>query len=175
MAYIPDQQINTGWYTPSTQVWDIFKESAVALDRSSVVELSGELYRNLNLIAQTLNGKNSGYYIQEEFVSGKLFYNPTSSNPDDLRPGFIKTVNTGALAAGVTNINHNIPVTNTFKWMFISGAATSTAAVVGYPIPYAAAAGVYISVSVTATQIVINNQSGVNFTDSTVTLEYVKF
>lgn len=175
MAYIPDQQINTGSYIPTTSVWDVSQLYEVEVNSPEFKELLVRLYQNINNIALVLNTKSTGYYINEEFVSGKLFFNPVSNDPLQLRPGFLKTINTGALAAGATAINHDIAVTNTFKWMFISGAATDTVTVVGYPLPFAGSAGNNIEVSVTATQVLINNNSGVTFTDSQVTLEYCKF
>ncbi len=175
MAYIPDQQINTGSYVPTTNVWDVSRLYEVEVNSPEFKELLVRLYQNVNNIAIALNTKSTGYYINEEFVSGKLFFNPASNDPLLLRPGFIKTINTGALGAGITTTNHDIAVTNTFKWMFISGAATDTGTLVGYPLPFAGAAGNNIEVSVTATQVLINNNSGVTFTDSQVTLEYCKF
>jgi hypothetical protein len=177
MAYIPNQQINTGSYVPTTNVWDVSRLYEVEVNSPEFKELLVRLYQNVNNIAVALNTKCTGYYINQEFVSGKLFFNP-NANPNDplqLRPGFLMTVNTGALGAGITAVNHNIDVTNTFKWMFISGAATNTGTLVGYPLPCAGATGNNIEVRVTATQVIINNNSGVTFTDSQITLEYCKF
>lgn len=175
MAYIPDQQINTGSYVPTTNIWDVSQLYEVSVNSPEFKELLVRLYQNVNNIALVLNTKSTGYYINEEFVSGKLFFNPASNDPLLLRPGFIKTINTGALGAGVTAINHDIVVTNTFLWMFISGAATNTGTLIGYPLPFSGAAGNNIEISVTATQVLINNNSGVTFTDSQITLEYCKF
>lgn len=175
MAYNVDQQINTGSFVPTTNIWDVSQLYELDVNSAEFKELLVRLYQNVNTIAIVLNTKATGYYINEEFVSGKLFFNPNSNDPLLLRPGFIKTINTGALGAGVTAVNHDIAVTNTFKWMFIYGAATDTNTVVGYPLPFAGAAGNNIEVSVTATQVLINNNSGVTFTDSQVTLEYCKF
>ncbi len=175
MAYIPDQQINTGNFVPTTNVWEVQHLFDVDVNSTEFKELMVRLYQNINNIAIALNAKCSGYYINEEFVNGKLYFNPTDNNSLELRPGFQKTINTGALGAGVTAVNHGITVTNTLKWMFISGAATNTGTLVGYPITFAGAAGNNIEVTTTATQVIINNNSGVTFTDSQVTLEYVKF
>jgi hypothetical protein len=175
MPYIPDQRINQGSFVPTTNVWDVSRLYDIEVTSPEFKELLVRLYQNVNNIALVLNTKVTGYYINEEFVSGKLFFNPASNDPAALRPGFIKTINTGALGAGVTAVNHNIAVTNTFHWMFISGAATNTGTLVGYPITFAGAAGNNIEVTVSATQVIINNASGVTFTDSQVTLEYVKF
>lgn len=176
MAYNLEQQINTGSYVPTTNVWDIARLYEVEVSSPEFKELLVRLYQNVNNIAIVLNTKVTGYYIEQEFVSGKLFYNPNAdpNDPLQLRPGFLKTTNTGPLGAGVTAVNHNIAVTATFQWMFIYGAATDTGTLVGYPLPFAGAAGNNIEVSVTSTQILINNNSGVTFTDSQVTLEYCK-
>jgi hypothetical protein len=173
--YIPSQQINTGSYIPTTNVWDVSRLYEVEVNSSEFKELLVRLYQNVNNIALVLNTKATGYCINEEFVSGKLFFNPASNDPLQLRPGYTKTINTGALGAGITAINHDIDVTNTFKWMFISGAATDTGTLVGYPISFAGVAGNNIEVTTSATQVIINNNSGVTFTDSQVTLEYCKF
>jgi hypothetical protein len=175
MAYSRDQQINTGSYVPTTNVWDVSQLYEVDVTSPEFKELLVRLYQNINNIALVLNTKCTGYYINEQFVSGKLFFNPASSDPLKLRSGFIKTVNTGILPAGITAVNHGIEVTSMLKWMFIYGAATDTVTLVGYPLPFASVAGNDIEVSVTATQILINNNSGVTFTDSQVTLEYCKF
>jgi hypothetical protein len=175
MSYNLNQQINTGSYVPTTNVWDVARLYEVDVNSNEFKELLVRLYQNVNNISLVLNTKSTGYYINEEFVSGKLFFNPISNDPLQLRPGFIKVINTGALGAGVTAINHNIAVTNTFKWMFIYGAATNTGTLIGYPLPFTGAAGNNIEVSVTATQVLINNNSGVTFTDSQVTLEYCQF
>ena len=175
MAYNTQQQQNTGSYVPTTNVWDVARLNEVDVNSPEFKELLVRLYQNVNNIAIVLNTKATGYYINEEFVSGKLFYNPANFNdPLQLRPGFLKSINTGALGAGVTAINHGIAVTATFQWMFIYGAATNTGTLVGYPLPFAGATGNNIEVSVTATQVLINNDSGVVFTDSQVTLEYCK-
>ena len=175
MAYNQNQQISTGSYVPTTNVWDVSRLYEVEVGSPEFKELLVRLYQNVNNIAIVLNTKTTGYYINEEFISGKLFFNPVSNDPLQLRPGFIISVNTGALGAGVTAVNHNIAVTNTFKWMFISGAATNTGTLIGYPLPFAGVAGNNIEVSVTSTQVLINNNSGVTFTDSQITLEYCKF
>jgi hypothetical protein len=58
--------------------------------------------------------------------------------------------------------------------MLIRGVANNTATNNYYPIPWAGAAGAYISLNLNATDVVIDNESGVSFLDSYVTLEFVK-
>src|SRR6185369_581411 len=121
MAFFEEQQINTGSYVPTTNIWDVTRLHEIDVNSAEFKELLVRLYQNINNISLVLNTKCTGYYINEQFVSGKLFFNP-DIDPVQLgaqyRPGFIKTINTGALGAGVTAVNHDINVTNTYKWMF---------------------------------------------------------
>lgn len=175
---MPDiNQMYYGSFVPTTNIWDVSRLYEIDINSDEFKELLVRLYQNINNIAVVLNTKSTGYYINQQFVSSKLFFNPAANpnDPSQLRPGYITTINTGALGAGITAVNHNIVVTNTFKWMFIYGAATNTGTLVGYPLPFAGATGNNIEVTVTATQVVINNNSGVTFTDSQVTLEYCMF
>ena len=114
MAYNIEQQINTGSYVPTTNIWDVAQLYEVDVNSPEFKELLVRLYQNINNIALVLNTKSTGYYIEEQFVSGKLFFNPASNDPTLRRPGFIKTINMGPLGAGVTAIDHGIGVTSTF-------------------------------------------------------------
>lgn len=174
MPYILDQQANTGSFIGTTSVFDVSRLYEVDVKSPEFKELLVRLYQNVNNIALALNTKDSAYYLLEEFNSGQLFFNPLSFNQLDLRPGFRIVINIGPLGPGITNTNHNLAVTNTWKWTFINGAATNTATLVGYPLPFAGAAGNNIEVRVNATQVVINNASGVVFTDAYIILEYLK-
>jgi hypothetical protein len=175
MSYIPSQQINTGSYVPTTNVWDVSRIYEVEITSPEFKELFVRLYQNINNISLALNTKDSGFYVQEEFVTGQVWFNPVSSDPNDSRSSFRKVINTGALNAGATNVNHGISITNTFKFTRISGAASDTGTLTYVPLPYVDAAGVAnISVDVTAAQVQIQNNSGRTFTDSYIVLEYVK-
>lgn len=172
--YVPDQQINTGSYIPTTSVFDVSAIYETDITSPEFKELLVRLYQNVNNIAVALNTKDSAYYIQEEFVNGQLFFNPASSNPLDLRGDFRKLINIGALGAGVTNTNHNLAITSTWKFTRIYGTASNTGTLNYYPLPFAGAAGNNIELRVNGTQVVINNNSGATFTDCYVILEYVK-
>lgn len=174
MPYITDLQINTGSFVPSTNVWDIGRLFEIDVNSVEFKELLVRLYQNVNNISLVLNTKDSAFYLTQEFNSSAVLFNPVSSNPLDLRPGFRILINVGALAAGVTNTNHNLAITNTWKFIKINGAASNTGTSAYYPLPFAGAAGNNIEVRVNATQVVINNASGVVFTDAYVVLEYVK-
>jgi len=175
MPYETDFLSNTGSFVPTTFIFDVARLYEVEVTSPEFKELLVRLYQNLNLMAIVLNTKSTGYYLGTELNSSNQYYNPADpGNPINQRPGFITTVNIGALGAGVTSVNHGLAVTSTWKWMKIYGAATISGTPAGYPLPFAGATGNNIEVTVTATQVVINNQSGVVFTDATVILEYVK-
>ena len=174
MAYPPNQVANTGSFVATTNVWDVSRVYEVEVNSPEFKELLVRLYQNVNNIALVLNLKDTSYYLNQEFGNSQQYYNLAKPDQLDLRPGFRLAVDMGALGAGVKSVNHGLSVTNTWKWMKIYGAATDSGTLVGYPIPFAGATGNNIEVTVTATQVVVNNQSGVTFTNATVILEYVK-
>jgi hypothetical protein len=135
-------------------------------------ELIVRLYQNIGNIATVLNTKESALYTTNQFVTGQLWFNPNSSNLGDRRGGFREVVNIGALGIGGTYA-HNLPVTNQWKFTYIGGAASNTATLVYYPLPFVGVAG-FIEVRVDATNVIINNTTGVAFTDAYVVLEYLK-
>jgi hypothetical protein len=174
MAYISDQQINTGSYIATTAVFDVGQLYDVDVKSPEFKELLVRLYQQVNNIAVVLNTKDSGYYILEEFVTGQLFFNPASSDPLQLRPEFRKVINTGALGAGVTTVAHGLTIGSTWSFTRIQGAASNPGTSDYYPLPFAGAAGNNIELRVNATNVVINNASGVTFSTSVVTLQYLK-
>lgn len=175
MAYSLNQFINTGSFVPTTNVWDVQEIFALEGASEQLKELLVRLYQNLNTMSIVLNTKNSAYYVNDQFVTSALYYNANSSNIMDLRPGFRKVVNTGALAAGVTTVAHNLPWVAGWQFFSIAGAATDSGSLTAVSLPYAGTAGTdNITVLVNATDIVITNNSGLTFDTSAVILEYVQ-
>lgn len=163
---------NFGQFVPTTIIFDVARLQEVDVKSEEFKELLVRLYQTVNSNAIATNIKDTGYYLQQEFVTGALYFN-TNNDFNNLRPVYRKTINTGALGPGVTTIAHGLTVTNTWTWTFINGAATNIGTLVGYPIPYAGS-GADIQVMVTAANIVITNNSGVVFTNSYIVLEYLK-
>ncbi len=180
MPFYPiNQQENTGSFVLTTNVWDVSEIYNLNNVDDDFKELLVRLYQNLNLIAQVLNSKDSAYYLTQEFNTGQLYFNSTSTDPMMLKPGFRKVINTGALTAGVNTIAHNINgatgITSNYTWFFINGAATNSTTPLGVPLPYAGIAGNdNITVVVNKFNLVITNNSGFTFDKSSVTLEYVQ-
>ena len=175
MAYIPDQQINTGAYVQQTPVFDVSRLYEVEVGSPEFKELIVRLAQQTNNISLVLNDKQSGYYILEEFVNGNKYFNTTSSNQLLLRPEFQKTFNIGALGAGVTTVPHNLTITATWQLTDIQAAASDNIGNNYFPIPFASAGGATnIEIRVNLVNIVITNNSGINFTSCIVTLKYLK-
>lgn len=176
MAYLTQTVNNTGSFVTTTNIWDAQAIEQVDVTSPEFKSLLVALYFDVNTIATVLNNKVSGYLVDQEFVSGKLYANPTSANPNDLIPGFTKSfIFTGPIGAGITSINHGITVDANLRWISIIGAATDNIGFGGYPITYGDPSGNNIGVTTSATQIIIDNGSGVNFSSAYVTVEYVKY
>lgn len=174
MPYPPQQQ-NTGLYVPTTSVWDMGLISDIDTNSIEFKDLLVRLYQNINNIVLALNVKDSAYYIEEEFVNGQQFFNPASTDPLQLRSDFRKTINIGAVGAGVTTVAHGIPFTTTYTATRIYGTATDSIGLNYYPLPWASAAGATnIELRADGTNVIITNNSGVAFTRCIVVLEYLK-
>lgn len=173
--YVPDQQINTGLFIPTTSVFEIQQLEKLDPNSPDFKQLLVRLYQTVNSIALSLNAKDSGYYLTEEFVTGSLYFNPTSSNQLDLRPVFRKVIDVGALGAGVTPTLHGLTIGTTWSFTKIYGVASDTGTNDYYPLPWASAGGATnIELRVDATDVVITNNSGVTFSVCYVVLEYLK-
>lgn len=173
-GYIPNITDNTGLYVPTTDVWELSQIANVDINSEEFKLLLVRLYQNINNIAYVLNLKESAYYLQTQFVTGQQFFSADPTMPNALRGSYRLMVIPGALGAGVTTTPHGLPVTSTWQWTRVTGAATNTGTLVGYNMPWAGAAGTYIDVHVTATDVVIDNGSGVTFDKSLVVLEFLK-
>lgn len=174
MPYITAQQINTGSYIANTALFDLGLLQTVDVTSPEFKELLVRLYQQVNNISLALNTKTSGYYIQEEFVTGNLYYNLTSTDPLKLRPEFRKVVDTGALAAGMNTTAHGLTIESTWTFNYIIGAATDFGTNNYYPLPFSSAAGNNIELRLDATNVVIDNNSGVTFASSRVIISYLK-
>lgn len=175
MAYIPDQQINTGSFVQQTPIFDISRLQEVDVQSPEFKELLVQLYQQVNNVSVVLNNKVSGYYLQEEFVNSKIFFPSTGNNQLDLRPTFRKVIYLTNLPAGVTAVNHGITVDGNTSFTAIYGVANDTIGFNYYPLPWASAAGATnIELRATNTQVIITNNSGIVFNKIYIVLEYLK-
>lgn len=176
MAQTFEQQINTGLFLPESIVFDVNRLHEVDVNSDEFKDLLVILYQNINSVMIALNKKDTGYHLTQEFVTGSLYFNPSSTDPLLLRPVFRKTIDMGALTAGANTIAHGLMIGTTWKFVHIYGAANDSGGSNYYPLPFASAAGsTNIELRVDSTNVIVTNNSGLTFDSCTVDLEYVKF
>lgn len=184
MAGSYSAQTNPGAFVPTTNIWDVSRLYEVEVGSPEFKELLVRLYQNVNNIALSLNIKDTGYYVQNEFVNGQAYFpNPALSSTTATQPTyrqvFRAVVNFGALPnAGAKSVAHGIPVTasvTTFSFTRIYATATDQTARSFIPIPYVSLAAANIEISVDATNVTITTQSNrSSYTLCYVVLEYIK-
>jgi len=184
MASYPNE-VNPGQFIGTTQVYDLGKANVQAED------FTVRLRNNFNNIVFALNNKVSGYYSQEEFINGKLFYpdytrsNSGTSTPPQFRQVYSKTVEIGALpnAAGTKSVAHNIegyPAagTTTFIFLTIQGCATDQTNRNAFQFPYCnpTALADSVTVDIIGPNVVVSvGKNRSTYTKCFVYLEYLKF
>lgn len=173
-SYIANAQQNRGLYVPTTNVWDQSQLQDINVNSDEFKLLLVRLYQNINSIALALNLKDSALYDLQEFVNGQMFFSNTPMDPTKLRNDFRLVMNVGAIVAGVNTFAHNLPVIASWTWTRIYATATDSVGLFGYPIGTGGAAAGIATIFVNATNVVITNNTGVNFTRCIVVLEYLK-
>lgn len=177
---------NFGAFIANTNVWDTNEIYSAQLD-PKLQELMVKLFQNLNDMALLVNIKDTGYYVDQEFVNSQAYYpNPnlssTSSTSPTLRQVYRKVVrmnptfstlpNTGTIA-----IPHNLRPNSSWTFKCIYGTASDTVNFVYIPLPYASPTlANNIELSVDANFVYITTGSNrTNFNSVDIVLEYLKF
>lgn len=175
MPFIPNFQNNVGLYVATTDVWEISRLQDIDVNSEEFKLLLVRLYQNVNNIAIALNLKDSGIYPLTQFVNGQQYFSTNSANPNDVRSVFRIVVNIGVLAAGVTTVAHGLTIQTQWTFTRIYGTATDTILGNYYPLPFTSAGGAAnIELRVDNTNVIITNNSGVDFQRCYVVLEWVK-
>lgn len=172
-----DQQQLTGAFIQSTPLFDAQFWRSEDASPEQLKDLLVLMHQQLNQMAIILNLKTTGYHLLTSFNNSNQWFNPNTTDPLQLRSEFTVVVNIGALGAGVTNAPHgiSIPAGSTIKFTYIGGAATDSAGLNFYPLPAPLGGANDIQIIVNATNVVITNNSGVNFTSAYVVLKYLEF
>lgn len=176
MAFIPQQQVNTGLYYGTTNVWDVSALADIDVTSPEFRELLVRLYQNINNISLALNQKESAIYINQEFVNGQQWFS-TTNNANDTRSDFRKVVDCSMLPnTGVKLVPHGILVTPNTTWTHIYGTATDPVNLLGIPLPYASPVlANNIELSIDQTNVIITTGSNrTTFTRCYVVLEWLK-
>lgn len=180
-------ELKQGQFVGTTDVYNLDSGAKNADD------FNVRLRQNLNNIALSLNAKVAGYYSQEEYINGKLFYpdysrvNSYTDAPPTFRQTYSKTIEIGPLpGAGpypqTKQVLHEIsgyPVAGpmTFIFVTISGCATDQANLKGIPLPFSSptiADNIAIQVIGPNIEIIVGKDYSA-FTEAYVLLEYIKF
>lgn len=183
MSSIPSE-LGFGLYVPTTVQIDpqVIRETAV--NSPAFKDLLVRLYQEFNNLSGVMNLKDTGYYIEEEFVCGRLYFPAQSSGPStnlQFRNVYRKVVDFGALPNTATkSVAHGITIDAVtqpgIRFTHIYGTASDLTAPAYLPLPYASPTLVNnIELSVNATNVVIITGSDrTAFTDTFVVLEYLK-
>lgn len=169
MAFLNQTTNNQGMFVPEAVIYDTRNILSIDVSSDEFKQLLVRLYQSINNISINLNKKEIALYPLEEINTGVLYYREVPTQFEGLRTVYRTTYQTGALGAGVTNIAHGLTITNQWEFTKIQGVANDPVGFRYYPIPMT-----LLTVSLTATNIVITNGTGINFNTGSIVLEYVK-
>lgn len=173
-----------GSFIPTTQIWDVSQIYATNLESPDALrELFVRMYQNLNLMATSLNTRDAGFYVKNEFVNGQIYFsNPNLSSQTDVaaspRQVYRKVIVMPALQnASPTTQAHGITITPSTTFTRIYGATTNNTQTSFLPLPYVAVTDPdgNIQLSVTNTDVIVSpagNRSA--YTTTYVIVEYLK-
>jgi hypothetical protein len=175
--------IYSGAFVPTTNIWDVSQLYDVDVTSPAFKELLVRLYQNINNIAVVLNVKDTGYYLDQEFVNGQLYFpNPNYNSSTAEDPGFRQVwrlvINFGALPnTAAKTFAHGLTINGAVTFTRIYATASDTTGFNYIPIPYASASGTdNIQIDVNATDVTITTASDrTNFNICYIVLEYLTF
>lgn len=182
MAGSYPSQLNLGAFIPTTNVWDVARLYEVDVKSPEFKELLVRLYQNVNNIALSLNIRDAGYYVEQEFLNGQVFFpNPalssTTAQAPMYRQAFRLLVDFGPLPNATTkSVPHGLDITDSYTFTRIYATASDTTAHTYIPIPYASPTDSNeIEINVDDTNVNITTGSDrTNYTICYVILEYIK-
>lgn len=179
MAFIPTQQQDTGSNIPTTQVWNTEEIFSKKFDEK-FEELFVRMYQNLGAMADAINKKEFGFYLNQVLVNGKVFYNPAVTAQVDaesqLRPNYRTVVNFPSVQMGLNTQAHGLTIGSTWQFTDIHGVANSYTNHVYYPLLYGDSATTGLLLSLDATNVYITNNTAITFELPTdVTIEWNSF
>ena len=179
---------DAGAFLPTTDIFDRSLIETIDLDSQEFRDFLVRLYQTTNNIAQMVNIKTSGFYVETEFVNGELYFpnkalSSLTGQTPEYRQVLRKVVDFGALPSGAPafkDVAHGITFVNTGKVAFtrIYATATDPTTPKAIPIPYSSAAAVAsnleIYVDTTNVRITTGGTDYSAYTTCHVVLEYIK-
>lgn len=174
---------NSPSLVPTTQVWQLFEESQTANIDDELKRLFVNLHQVLNLMANVINQKDTGFYNTLEVINSQNYfsnpaYNSSTSQLPDLRSVYRKVINFGALPNATTkSVAHGITCTTVTTFTRIYGVASKTSTQNYLPLPYASATNVAHNIEVNVDGTNVNVITGTNYSSYATTyiiLEYLQ-
>ena len=164
-----------GAFVPTTDTFESDDQKEVLL----------KIRQTFNNFANTLNIKDSGYYVETEFVNGQVWFKsttPLSGKEPDFRQVFRKVINFGALPNATTkSVTHGVNTNQSFSFTRIYGTSTDPGVSTitnAIPIPYinvaAPADSVQLNIDATNINITTTTANYIGYTTTYVVLEYIK-
>ena len=176
--------VNTevGAFLPTTGVFDRSIIDAIDIKSPEFKDFLVRLYQRTNEIALSVNIRDAGFYVEEEFINGQLWFeNKTlsskTSKAPQMRQVYRKVIDVGSLpgAPGTQTTAHSIPITTDYSFTRIYGTASDTTGLIFLPIPYATATAadiIEIKVDVTNINITVGKDMSA-FNKCYVVVEYI--
>ena len=175
---INNEVLNYGSFVPTTYILDVQQLYNVNINSAEFKELLVRLYQTVNALSISMNTRMAGYFVQQEFVTGALFYPATGNQAENYRQEFMITVAFGALPnAGTKSVAHGIAgITSSFTFTQIYGCASDTTDMLYIPVPYSSPTlDKNIEISVDATNVNITTAIDYSaYTVCYVILRYLK-
>jgi len=177
-----------GAFLPTTDAYDRSLVEALDVNSPEFKDFIVRLYQTTNNIALAVNIRDAGYYTENEFINGQLWYQNKSlssktSQAPEYRQVYRKVVDFGALPDGTgavtKTIAHGITVDSNTTFTRIYGAASRTATADSYiPLPYSSPTlANNILLAADATNVIVTVDATVDWSAYDVTyvvLEYIK-
>src|SRR5208337_2336002 len=176
-------EIPSGAFVTTTNVWDVQALYDTDINTPAFKELLVRLYQNVNNIANVLNLKDTGYYLQQPFVTGQLYFpnialNSSTAASAEFRPVWRYVVVFGQLPnAGSKSVPHGLTINSATTNVGFYAECTDTTGLKYITLPYASASGIdNIQLDWDATNVTITTASDRrNFNICNVVLEYLTF
>lgn len=181
MAGSIPNQLSFGSFVASTYNWEISQLQDLNID-PGLKELLIRLYQNLNTISVVLNTKDTGLYVDQEFINSQQFFpnptlNSTTAQSPTMRQAYRLVVNFGALPNATTkSVAHGLTITSGYSLTRLYAASTKNDQTSFLPIPYASTTlnqNILLNMDTTN----INITTGIDYSAYTITyvvVEYIK-
>lgn len=181
-----NQGLRQGSFVPTTNVWDVNALDTMDVNSKDFKLLLVRLYQNISDISHTLNQKEGGYYTNQQYTTGALWFpNPANdtmagSQKQPYRQENRIVIKMPTLMPGATvSAPHGLALGNQWTFTQIYGATTNPttlaamAGVVGLPIPNVDPVDPTMEIGVTVDFFNVNVTAGANAVLAQYTQTYI--